>query len=174
MGYCIDHSTILKSSLNPNKPNKEENENNQNIQKYKDNILEVLFEYEGQQIIIQSNIEDKMEDIINKFKIKINEEGNNLYYIYNGDKINEELKEIKLNQIIKDKNEKKKFILVFSNNSEKEVISNEKEIMSNEIICPVCEENILIKIEDYKIILYDCKNGHKKENISLNDFENIV
>jgi len=51
-----------------------------------------------------------MKDIINKFKNIIKEENNNLYYIYNGDKINEELK---LNQIIKDKNEKKINILVY-------------------------------------------------------------
>jgi len=71
MGYCINNSTILKPSLNPNKTNKEENENNQNSQKYEDNMLEVLFEYEGQKIIIQSNIEDKIKDIIHKFKIKM-------------------------------------------------------------------------------------------------------
>ena len=167
MGYCIEKNISIKPSLNPN-------QTNENNQKNKDNILEVLFEYEGQKIIIQSNIEDKMKDIINKFKIKINEEDNNLYYIYNGDKINEELEEIKLNQIIKDKNEKKIIILVDSNNSDKDIISNETEMMLNEIICPECEENILIKIKDYKINLYDCKNGHKKDNISLNDFKNIV
>ena len=70
-------------------------------------MAEALFIYEGQQIIIQCNIEDKMKDIINKFKNKIKEENNNLYYIYNGDKINEELK---LNKIIKNENEKNKYI----------------------------------------------------------------
>ena len=50
-------------------------------------------------------------EIINNFKNKIKEEeNNNLYYIYNGDKINENLK---INQIIKDKNEKKnKYICI--------------------------------------------------------------
>jgi len=45
-------------------------------------MLEVLFIYEGQQIVIQSSIEDKIKDIINKFKNKIKEEDNNLCYIY--------------------------------------------------------------------------------------------
>ena len=69
-------------------------------------MAEVLFIYEGQQIIIQSNnLEEKIKEIINKFKIKIKEEeSNNLLYIYNGDKINEELE---LNKIIKDKDEKR-------------------------------------------------------------------
>ena len=130
-------------------------------------MIEVIFIYKGQQIIIQCyNIEDKMKDIINKFKNKIKEEDNNLYYIYNGDKINEELK---LNQIIKDKNAKKINILVY-NNRKKE---NDKEIILNEIICPECKENILINIKHYKINLFDCKNGHKIENILFNECDNL-
>jgi len=131
-------------------------------------MAEVLFIYEGQQIIIQSNnLEEKIKDIINKFKIKIKEEeNNNLYYIYNGDKINEELE---LNELIKDKNIKKINILVYNkSNNEKE-----KKIISKEIICPECKENILLNIKDYKINLYECKNGHKIENILFNEFENM-
>ena len=30
-----------------------------------------------------------------------------------------------------------------------------------------------IKFNDFKITLYDCKNGHKKENISLEEFNKI-
>ena len=129
-------------------------------------MVEVFLIYEGgEKIIIQcNNLEDKIEDIINKFKNKIKEECNNLDYLYNGDKINGELK---LNQIIKDKNGKKINIFV-SNNKNKE-----KEIILQEIICPECKENILINIKDYKINLYECKNGHKIENILLNEFENI-
>ena len=46
--------------------------------------------------------------------------------------------------------------LVIENNIENN-IGLEKQ---DEIICPECKENILIKIEDYKINLYDCKNKH--------------
>ena len=28
-----------------------------------------------------------------------------------------------------------------------------------------------MKIKNYKINLYDCKNGHRKENILLNEFQ---
>ena len=76
-------------------------------------MAEALFIYKGETIIIQcNNLEDKMKDIFNKFKSKIRKEesNNNLCYIYNGDKINENLK---INQIIKDKNEKKnKYICI--------------------------------------------------------------
>ena len=130
-------------------------------------MAEILFIYEGGKTKIKcNNLQEKMKDIINKFKNKIKDEDNNLCYLYNGDIINEELK---LNEIIKDKNEKKINLIVYK--SEDKV--NEKEIILNEIICPECKENILINIKSYKINLYECKNGHKKENILLNEFENI-
>ena len=72
---------------------------------------EILFLYEGQQIIIEYyNIEDKMEEIIYKFTNMIKEKNNNLCFMYNGYKINEKLK---LNEII-DKNEEKINILVYN------------------------------------------------------------
>ena len=119
-------------------------------------MMEIIFIYEGQEISIQSNEEDKMKDIINRFKRKIKEEeeDNNLCYIYNGD------------IIINDKNENKINILVRN-------YTNEKEIILNQIICPECKENILIKINDYKITLYECKNGHKIEDIFLKEYENM-
>ena len=130
-------------------------------------MVEVIFMYDGKQIIIQCNVEDKMKDIINKFKSKIQNEDNNLYYIYNGDKINEELT---FNQIINNKEEKINILVYNSKNNENE---DRKEIISNEIICPECKENILINIKNYKINLYDCKNGHKIENMQLNEYENM-
>ena len=41
-------------------------------------------------------------------------------------------------------------------------------IKSKEVRCPKCQENILIKFDNYNIILYNCKNKHKEENISFN------
>ena len=46
------------------------------------------------------------------------------------------------------------------------------EIISKDIICPECKENILIDIKDFKINLYECKNKHKIDNILLNNYEN--
>jgi len=129
-------------------------------------MIEVLFLYETQNIIIQCNTEDKLKDVAQKLKIKINEEDNDdLFYVYEGDKINEELT---IKQIIKNKSENQIKILVFDSSDEE----NEKKIVSNEIICPICKENILIKIRDYQIDLYGCKNQHKLENVLLYEFEN--
>ena len=60
-------------------------------------------------------------------------------------------------------------ILVNENN---ETIIEENKI-SKEIICPKCKENILIKINEYKINLFNCKNNHEINNILLNEFENL-
>jgi len=51
-------------------------------------------------------------------------------------------------------------------------MSNNNLIKSKYIICPKCKEKARIKINDYKIKLYDCKNGHNIDNILLEEYEN--
>ena len=133
-------------------------------------MVEVIFNYEGINTIIQCNINDKMKDIINRFLIKIgkNENDNNLLYIYGANIINYELTFIQqANEL--DKNRNKMNILVKSNNDNNKEI---KEIISKDIICPECGENIFINIKDFKINLYGCKNNHKINNILINKYEN--
>ena len=70
-----------------------------------------------------------------------------------------------------DKERKKMNILV------NEDINDTKEddntfIKSKNIICPKCGENIKIKIENYKITLYECKNKHEISDLSFDEFEN--
>ena len=60
-------------------------------------------------------------------------------------------------------------ILVFDDGNGNDTNKNIYE--SNEIICPECKENKLIKIKDYKINLNDCKNGHKINKILINKYE---
>ena len=57
--------------------------------------------------------------------------------------------------------------------SEKSEIDDKKALLNNNIICPFCKGNINIKIRDYKIGLFDCKNKHKIENLSLEEYKNI-
>ena len=51
--------------------------------------------------------------------------------------------------------------------------SNTNEFSMGEILCPECEENCKIKFSDFRISLYDCKNGHKKDNIDLEQFKEL-
>ena len=54
------------------------------------------------------------------------------------------------------------------------MVLNTKEgiIKSKEIICPKCYEICSMKMKDFTIKLYDCKNLHVTKNISLDEFEN--
>ena len=63
-------------------------------------------------------------------------------------------------------------MIVFVNNKTNN--NDDREIpmkKSKHIICPQCKESSRILIDNYKLGLYDCKNGHKTDNISINDFE---
>ena len=40
-----------------------------------------------------------------------------------------------------------------------------------EILCPKCQESIRMTVNNYKIKLYECKNGHSINNILLDEFE---
>ena len=131
-------------------------------------MVEVEFNYQQNNIIIQGNLDDLFETIIDKYINKTNLDINNIYFITNGKNINNK---DSLQTIMNDtdKKYKKIVILVYSIN---DIINNENNIkLSNEIICPVCKEICKYEIKDYKIKLYDCKNGHVIENIKFDEFE---
>ena len=128
-------------------------------------MAEVEFIYNGININIPCNNNDKMKDICSKFINKAQIDKNSIYYLYNGDKINEELT---FDKIVNDKNINKIKILVYLINEE---LNKNNIIKSKNIICPECKENIRIKIEDFKIKLYECKNNHIIDNILLEEYE---
>ena len=45
-------------------------------------------------------------------------------------------------------------------------------VKSKDIICPQCKESCRITIENYKIQLFECINGHITEDIKFIDFAN--
>ena len=53
-----------------------------------------------------------------------------------------------------------------SNEDNRDVIESSKDI-----ICPQCKEPCLIKLNDYQIKLYECRNGHTNEGIKIDDFQ---
>ena len=112
----------------------------------------------------------KMKDIKNKFALKALNGNKNFYFLYNGDKIREELNFYEQANDF-DKDRKKMNILVCEKEEENNI--NDKKIKSKEVICSDCGENIFIKFKDNKIDLYECKNGHSKYNILYEEFENI-
>ena len=89
-------------------------------------MLKVIFNYKGSNIEILSNEEEKMRDIINKLSNKIEYNINNIYFIYNGNKINEELK---IKEIINEEDKKRNIINILINeNNKTQIIENKNEI----------------------------------------------
>ena len=131
-------------------------------------MAQVEFSYEGVNTIIQCNLNEKMKDICKKFKDKAQIENKILFYSYNGKVLTNEESTFEEIVNLQDKKRKKMNVIAF----EKEFDIHQKDIIkSKNTICPYCKENIKMDIKDYKINLYECKNGHKFENILLNEFE---
>ena len=55
-------------------------------------MYQAEFQYNGKNIIIQFNLDEKVENIMEKFETKLQIEKNSLFYLYEGNKIDKELK----------------------------------------------------------------------------------
>ena len=130
-------------------------------------MTEVAFTYEGVEYIIQCKQADKMRDIIDKLLIKINKNIEDLYFLYNGNKINYELTFLKQANDL-DRNRNKMNIIVYNTENEPDLIKTK---LSKDIICPKCFETIFINFKDFKINLSGCKQNHTSNNILLDKFE---
>ena len=131
----------------------------------------VIFEYLTQKITIQCKGNEKMKDIAKRFKSKIGLKSNNLIFLYHGTKLN---LENTFNEEAKE-DDKQNNVMTVTVHEELNLVnsSSNKEITkSKDIICPICKETCRMRIINYKIILYKCKNGHKTNNIFLDDFNN--
>ena len=130
-------------------------------------MAEIIFMYEGFNTTIQCYMNEKMRSIIDKFLLKIQNKENNLYYLYNGTKINYELT---FNEQANDfdKNRKKMNIIVTKNEEDD---NSSKEVISKDVVCPKCKEITLIDINNFQINFHDCKNNHNINKISLIEYE---
>ena len=128
----------------------------------------VNFIYKGKEIKMQCKSNDYMKDIIQSYIIKSQLNYSDIYFLYNGEKINENLKLEEINN--KDKEIK---ILVYELNNKDE---NNKNMIQKafDIICPKCRENCLITIEDYKISLFKCDNGHNESNLLISEYNSLL
>lgn len=124
-----------------------------------------IFTFHGQKYNIQCTKETKMKDICDGFFSKLELNKNNIVLIYNGGNINYDL------TFIEQANENDKISNVINIVVVEDITEyNNSFVISKDVICPICKENCIISIVDYKIILYECKNGHKQNNILLDEF----
>ena len=129
----------------------------------------VIFVFRGADIIIKCNLFEKMKSVCQRFISKSKVDESILHFAYNGDFINPELNFIEQASEIDRKSGKMK-ILVIENENVKPI--KNKIIESEEIICPICNESILIKINNYKIDMYKCKNNHRYDKLLFKEFIN--
>ena len=129
----------------------------------------VIFIYNGLENIIQCKKEDTMKEIVRKFANKVDINIKEIIFLYGGFNINLDLTyEDIINKDDLKRGEMK--ILLYNKNNINE--SNSK-IKSKYVICPECKDNCFLNIHNFKISLSGCKNGHKIDNILLNEFEQI-
>ena len=116
---------------------------------------------------IQCNENERIEEILKRFCVKINKNKEKIFFLYGGNIIDE-------NKIFdevansEDKKRKKISILATADRTTMNSINNQKK--SKYILCPKCLEVININIKDFKFKLFGCKNGHRFDNISLSKF----
>ena len=132
-------------------------------------MAQIDFVFNGNITTIQCNVNDKFKDIINNYASKTGNNINKVYYLYSGQKI--ENYELTFNDISNEIDKKRNKMNIQIINGENINNDNNKKIKSKEIICPECGEDIRIKYNEYKIELYECKNGHNINDILLDEFE---
>jgi len=133
-------------------------------------MVEVEFSYKQQITIVQCQLNSKMKDIYNKLISKAKIDINSIYFIYSGNKIDNN--ELTIDQLINinDRSINKMKILVESIN---ELNKKKTIIKSNDIICPKCYKNARFNIKDYNININGCKNNHMINNILFDEFEKL-
>ena len=129
-------------------------------------MAEVKIVYNGYQAIIYYQPNEKLKDIFERFKIKLNVENKNIVYLYNGEIIKDE--NIILSQLT---SEKTITILAYDSNNLPTNINNF--IKKDYVICPKCKESAILEEKDYKLIIYGCQNEHITKNILINEFNNL-
>ena len=124
--------------------------------------------------MIQCQEDQKLIDIFNNFSKKVKIDENCIYYFYDGHSISPNEKGKTFLEIANslDKERKKMNVLVYENTNEDNDNNQEKRIIkSKNIICPKCNESINMKMDNYKINLFGCKNNHTFNNLSMDEFE---
>ena len=133
-----------------------------------DEMHTIEFEYNTKITKIGVYSQDSLQSAVNKFIEKENLDSKLLEFSFNNKEIN--LDE-KVEKLINDLNDDDQNILIQVKLKNNDNNINQKEIY--EIKCPKCSEPCRIKIENYLIKLYQCKNGHRIENIELDEFTKI-
>ena len=129
--------------------------------------IEIEFNYQGQPTKIQCNTQDILNNIFQNFANKSQIDINSVYFLYSGTIINGNST---VEQVINNTDKERKIMNILVNSTDAP-IQKSIIIKPKDISCPKCGETARINITDYKILL-QCKNGHNKGNILLDEYQN--
>ncbi len=118
--------------------------------------------------IINCNHNEKLKDILVRYANKTGNDINSASFIYWGNVINN--LELTFDQIANKFDSRRNKLIIQIKKADINT-ENNSIIKSKIIICPKCLESTRIKINNYKIRLYGCKNNHKINNILFKEFE---
>ena len=129
-------------------------------------MIQIEFDYNQIKTVIQANLTDTFQDAINKYTQKALLDPKTLCFLANGKVLDpKKTVESQTSKLNKENN----IIKVIVNQIDKEK-DESVYVKSKDIICPTCNESCRIKIENYKIKLYDCINNHINI-INIKDFQ---
>ena len=125
--------------------------------------IEIEFSYNQAVTIVQAKSSDLFQVVIERYYQKAMIPKDSVYFLLNGTVIAPE----KTVASYMTNNTTKLNVLVNAFFKEKYNIIQE----SKDIICPECKEPCMLKIDDYHITLYDCRNGHTIKGIKIDEFK---
>jgi hypothetical protein len=132
-------------------------------------MVKVIFLHNNDNFIVKSYPNDLMKEIIQEFLTQSKIDADSVVFLYEGNKINEELE---LETVITNRDlQQNSMNIIVKNLNELDENKADTIIKSKDVICPDCGENCIIKINDYIISLSNCYNEHKTNGILLNEYE---
>jgi len=142
------------------------------------NSIELIISIGNKEIKIEeTQLNKNISKIIKNVCISEKIDFNDYLFVNTNNIININNENLLLKDILKEKEEKLNTIKILSfpknknfNYEENKFYTTNKPDDIRSIICPKCHQYIVMEINDYKIFLSKCKNGHEFNNIYLKDF----
>ena len=131
-------------------------------------MYQVIIKYKEITFPVNCRNDTLMKNVYSHFISSNNIKNNNIFFLYNGNRVNLELT---FNQLANSDDSERKQMEILANEIDETTIINKKnKIKSKNVICPKCQEHCRIEIKDYKIKLYECKNKHINNELSLDQY----
>ena len=130
-------------------------------------MASIIFELNQEHTIIKAELNEKFEDVINRFLQNKKLNPSTVNFILNGKLINpQQTVESQMSLLDKQNRILKVFVYLQEEQDPNKIVI----IQSKEIICPKCFEPCRIKTENNKFTLFGCVNNHSTEDIKINHF----